>query len=105
MWIKGSYLKDDDKEMARLLRISIKKWQKIKPKLIDYLIFCDGSITQKRLQRDYQNVCERSKQNAENGRTGGLKTAANWKLLKRTLQRELEHSLQQRDEKMSTPNI
>ena len=82
MWIKGGYLKDDDKEVARLLRISTKKWQKIKPKLIDYLIFCEGSITQKRLQRDYKNVCERSKQNAENGRTGGLKTAENWKTLK-----------------------
>lgn len=79
LWIKGGCIKDNDKEVARLLRISVKRWQKIKRKLADYLIFDEGIITQKRLQKDYQKVCEISKKNAENGKVGGLKTAEKWK--------------------------
>lgn len=79
MWIKGGTLKNDDKEIARLLRISIKKWQKLKPKLEGYLLIWEGVITQKRLQNDYKKACETSKVNAENGRLGGLKTAEKWK--------------------------
>lgn len=81
MWIKGGYLKDDDKEIARTLRITVKKWQKIKPRLFEYLIFFEGNITQKRLQDDYQNAIERSKINAKNGQAGGLKSAENRKTL------------------------
>jgi len=78
MWIKGGKLKDNDKELARLLRISVKKWQKLKPKLADYLLFDEGKITQKRLQKDYKRACEISKKNAENGKVGGRKTAEKW---------------------------
>jgi len=80
MWIKGGTIRNDDKEIARLLRISIKRWQKIKQRLEDYLLFCEGNITQKRLQRDYQNAVNKSKTNAENGRAGGRKTAEKWQL-------------------------
>jgi uncharacterized protein YdaU (DUF1376 family) len=79
LWIKGGCLRDNDKEIARLLRISIKKWQKIKPNLGDYLHIAEGIITQKRLQRDYQNAIKKSQINAENGKAGGLKAAENRK--------------------------
>ena len=79
MWIKGGHLRDNDKEIARLLRISIKRWQKIKPRLVDYLIIDLGIISQKRIQKDYKRACEISKKNAENGKVGGLKTAEKFK--------------------------
>lgn len=79
MWIKGGHLPDNDKEIARLLRISVKKWQKLKPSLEDYLLIDKGNITQERLQRDYKSAMDKSKTNAENGRKGGQKTAENWK--------------------------
>ena len=79
MWIKGGSIRNDDKEVARMLRISVKRWQKIKLKLADYLIIELGIISQKRLQRDYKRACEISKKNAENGKVGGLKTAEKFK--------------------------
>ena len=79
LWIKGGHLPDNDKEIARLLRIPVKKWQKIKVRLGDYLLICEGVITQKRLQRDYKYAVNKSKINAENGRKGGQKTAESWK--------------------------
>jgi uncharacterized protein YdaU (DUF1376 family) len=79
LWIKGGHLNDDDKEIARLLRISTKRWLKLKLKLTGYLYFCEGIITQKRLQRDYQSAVRKSAINAQNGGKGGRKTAENWK--------------------------
>jgi len=79
MWIKGGSIRNDDKEVARLLRISVKRWQKIKLKLADYLVIELGIITQKRILKDYKKACETSKKNAENGKVGGLKTAEKWK--------------------------
>lgn len=79
LWIKGGHLPDNDKEIARLLRIPVKKWQKIKARLGDYLLIAEGIITQKRLQHDYQYAVQKSRTNAENGRKGGQKTAENWK--------------------------
>lgn len=41
-----------------------------------------GIISQKRLQRDYQEAVNKSKTNALNGKAGGLKTAEKWKSYK-----------------------
>lgn len=79
MWIKGGSIRNDDKEVARLLRISVKRWQKIKQRLADYLIIELGIISQKRIQKDYKKACETSKKNAENGKVGGLRTAEKFK--------------------------
>jgi len=79
MWRKQGAIRNDDKEIARMLRISLKRWQKIKGRLAEYLIIDLGIISQKRLQRDYQRACEISKKNAENGKVGGRKTAEMFK--------------------------
>lgn len=79
MWIKGGSIRNDDKEIARMLRISVKRWQKIRLKLADYLIIELGIISQKRIQKDYKEACEKSKKNAENGKIGGQKTAEKFK--------------------------
>lgn len=79
MWIKGGSIRNDDKEIARMLRISVKRWLKIKLRLADYLIIDLERITQKRIQKDYKKACETSKKNAENGKIGGQKTAEKFK--------------------------
>lgn len=79
MWIKGGAIRHDDKEIARMLRISLKRWKKLKLVLADYLVIELGIISQKRLQHDYQDAVNKSKTNAKNGKSGGLKTAENWK--------------------------
>jgi uncharacterized protein YdaU (DUF1376 family) len=78
MWIKGGAIRNDDKEIARMLRISVKRWKKLKLALADYLVIELGIISQKRLQRDYQNAINKSKTNAANGKIGGMKTAEKW---------------------------
>ena len=78
MWIKGGTIRNNDKEIARLLRISIKRWKKLKLALADYLVIELGTISQKRLKRDYQNAINKSKTNAANGKLGGMKTAEKW---------------------------
>jgi len=79
MWIKGGAIKDDDAYIARYLRISVKRWQKIRERLTDYLLAGEGFITQKRLQNDYEKACITSKKNAENGKIGGKKSSENRK--------------------------
>ena len=79
MWIKGGSIRNDDKEIARMLRISVKRWQKIRLKLADYLIIELGIISQKRIRKDYKEACEKSKKNTENGKIGGQKTAEKFK--------------------------
>lgn len=81
MWISGGCLRDDDKAIARRLRISTRKWQKLKEELRDYLTVDEGMITQKRLQTDYAEAVKRSQENAKNGSEGGRKTAENRKRL------------------------
>lgn len=83
MWIKGGYIKNDDKEIARMLRITVKKWQKVKPFLEDYLLFFEGNITQKRLIYDYYKVIKNKKDNTENGSKGGQKTKEIWEKLQK----------------------
>lgn len=82
MWIKVGAIRNDDKEVARILRISVKKWQKLRLRLVDYLIIELGIISQKRIQRDYQDAVSKSRINAVNGKAGGLKTAEKWKSYK-----------------------
>ena len=82
MWISGGVLEDNDKSIARRLRVSTQKWQKLKQKLATYLMFCEGNITQKRLLDDYENVMKNIKTKIENGGKGGRQTAENWKRLK-----------------------
>lgn len=84
MWIKGGCIRNDDKEVARMLRITVKRWLKIKQRLGDYLFIDLGIITQKRLQRDYKRACEICKKNAENGKVGGLRTAEKFKTFQAT---------------------
>lgn len=79
MWIKGGKIRNDDKEIARMLRVSVKRWKKLKLALADYLMIELDTISQKRIQRDYKDACEKSKINAKNGKAGGLKTAEKWK--------------------------
>lgn len=78
MWIKGGEIRNDDKEIARMLRVSVKRWKKLKLVLAEYLVIELGTISQKRLKCDYQNAVNKSKTNAANGKIGGMKTAEKW---------------------------
>lgn len=57
MWMRGGYLRDDDKELARLLGLHVNKWVKMRETLGVFLQkHPPGLLTQKRLIHEYQKT-------------------------------------------------
>lgn len=68
MWRRRGRVPDDDKDLARMTRLSLPKWRAIKKRLSPLLIFSDGEITQKRLQKELKNAEDYSKSQSEKAR-------------------------------------
>jgi uncharacterized protein YdaU (DUF1376 family) len=77
MWRQEGWLKDDDVRIARLLRVSQNKWQKLKITLSPWLHYEAERFTNLRLLDDYQHALQRIEQNRLNGQKGGRKTWQN----------------------------
>ena len=71
MWRRNGSVPDDDKDNARILGLTVGKWRKIKARLSEFLIFNDGCITQKKLQKTWENTQEKIEKNRINGAKGG----------------------------------
>lgn len=71
MWRRNGQVPDDDKDLARIVGLDLPTWRKTKRRLRSLLIFEDGSITQKRLRKEWQYVREKREKNSANGRRGG----------------------------------
>lgn len=71
MWRRNGAVPDDDRDNARVTRMSTAKWGKIKNRLLPFLTLVDGEITQKRLQKEWNYVKEMREKNAQNGLRGG----------------------------------
>jgi uncharacterized protein YdaU (DUF1376 family) len=57
MWMRGGYLRDDDKELSRLLGLHVNKWKKMRETLGVFLQkHPPGLLTQKRLIHEYQKA-------------------------------------------------
>ena len=57
MWMRGGYLRDDDKELSRLLGLHVNKWKKIRETLGAFLQkHPPHLLTQKRLIHEYQKA-------------------------------------------------
>lgn len=57
MWMRGGYLRDDDKELSRLLGLHVNKWKKIRETLGVFLQkHPPHLLTQKRLIHEYQKA-------------------------------------------------
>ena len=79
MWINGTWLPDDDKKIARLLRVSPRKWQTIKSNIAHLFFYKDGQFTQKRLAAEIIEARRKLEVWRNNGQKGGLKRAENLK--------------------------
>ena len=76
-WIRGGKLKNDDRLIARLCRLSLRRWMSIKDEVMEMMdVDDDGFIYQRRVRKDYVNVRRRAIVNSENGRKGGKAKAA-----------------------------
>lgn len=71
MWRRNGFVPDDDKDNARILGLTVSKWRKTKRRLSDFLIFEDGHISQKNLQKIWEKTQEKINKNRENGSLGG----------------------------------
>lgn len=76
MWRRNGEVPDDDKDNARVTRLSIAKWRKVKERLRPFLTFDNGQITQKRLKKEWDYVAEKRAKNAQNGARGGRPTSS-----------------------------
>ena len=71
-WIRGARLPDDDAVLARLSRLSPRRWAAIKSDVL--LLWAkqeDGRLSQKRMAKEFENVRARVEKNRENGSKGG----------------------------------
>lgn len=71
MWRRDGSVPDDDKDNARILGLTVGRWRKIKARLQPFLTIQDGAITQKNLQKIWENTQEKIATNKKNGARGG----------------------------------
>lgn len=68
----GNPLPDDDTRLARICRVSPRKWRaSIRPVLVEFFDISDGSWRQKRLQKIFKHVAEKIETNRLNAARGG----------------------------------
>jgi uncharacterized protein YdaU (DUF1376 family) len=58
MWKRSGSVPDDDRDNARICHVSTRKWMRIKRRLAPFLIFQGGTISQGRLQREWNRTVE-----------------------------------------------
>jgi len=71
MWRRDGSVPDDDKDIARIVGLSLSKWLKVRARL-GGIIKTDGKrLTQKKLLEIWKNTQERIEKNKQNGSLGG----------------------------------
>lgn len=70
-WQRGEPLPDDDKKLARICRVGPREWARMKPTLSEFFEIADGDWLHSRVQRELQNVRDKSLKK----RKGGLARA------------------------------
>ena len=76
----GSAIGDDDRKLARICRVTIRRWHdKLRPVLIPFFCVDDGFWHQKRLEKEWAFVAERARISRSNGAQGGRPTTLNTK--------------------------
>lgn len=81
MWNAGGRLPDDDARLARVARLSLKKWRAIGADLMTFFEREAGEIGHKRLTRELRKASVKSEARAAAGARGGAATALKTKAL------------------------
>jgi uncharacterized protein YdaU (DUF1376 family) len=71
-WSKKSFFRDNDTEMARLLRLTKGQWRKVKIELEQYFDLKNGTFFNKRLAKELQESEEKREKNKLNASLGGI---------------------------------
>lgn len=75
MWNADGSLPDDDAKLARVARLSVKRWRAMRPELVEFFTVSDGVIRHGRLSRELQKSERQSQSRAAAGARGGAATA------------------------------
>lgn len=75
MWNAGGRLPDDDAKLARVARLSLKRWRAISVDLLSFFEREAGEIGHKRLTRELHKAQVKSEARAAAGARGGTATA------------------------------
>lgn len=67
----GQPLADDDEKLARLCRMPVSRWKKVRKTLEPFFDLSDGTWRQGRLEREWKRVAEAAERARQNGRGGG----------------------------------
>ena len=62
---------DNDKDLARLLDMTEKRWLKIRPRIAPFFDLSEGTWRQERLENEFAFVAERAENSRRNGKQGG----------------------------------
>jgi len=71
MWRRDGSIPNDDKDIARILGVTVSKWKKIKRRLSDFLTIEADKISQEKLQKVWEKTQEKIAKNSVNGSKGG----------------------------------
>lgn len=77
MWRQKCRLPNDEKILARIARLTPRKWKAIASEVLAFFDEHDGFITQKRLLAEYRKYEDISEKRRESGRAGGRKSLNN----------------------------
>jgi uncharacterized protein YdaU (DUF1376 family) len=77
MWLHEGWLENNDKRVARMLRISMARWLKLKRVLEKKFFYANGNFTYERLLNDYARAMEKIERNRTNGKLGAMKRVKN----------------------------
>jgi uncharacterized protein YdaU (DUF1376 family) len=75
MWNAGGRLSDDDAKLARVARLSLKRWRAISADLLTFFEREAGEIGHKRLTKELHKALVKSEARAAAGARGGAATA------------------------------
>lgn len=71
MWRAGGSLPNDEKKLARIARVSLKRWHIIANEVMEFFDVDGDVITQKRLVDELQKAVSKSEKRKTSGRLGG----------------------------------
>ena len=71
MWRNAGSLPNDEKKLARIAHVSLKRWHIIAGDVMAFFDISDGRITQKRLSEELQKAVSKSEKRKTNGSLGG----------------------------------
>lgn len=105
MWNADGSLPDDDAKLARVVRMSVKKWRAISGDLMAYFERQDGAISHNRLTKELEKSERKSQSRASAGAKGGAaKALKNNDATLANAKQMPKHSPDTREEEKREPN-